>query len=85
MGSKEKYSWEVINFSSRRSLAQFFNGPRSHSPIGTLKPVLGFSTKYTVKDAVLDLKKAFEEKLLTNTFDNEYYYNIKRMNNINLK
>ncbi len=50
-----------------------------------IKSVLGFSTKYTVKDAVLDLKKAFEEKLLTNTFDNEYYYNIKRMNNINLK
>ena len=50
-----------------------------------IKNILGFSTKYTVRDAVLDLQNAFEKKLLTNTFDNEYYYNIKRMNNINLK
>ena len=31
------------------------------------------------------LKKAFEKKLLTNTFDNEIFFNIKTMNNINLK
>ena len=50
-----------------------------------IKDILGFETKYTVKDAILDLKTAFEKKLLTNTFDDEFFFNIKRMNNINLK
>ena len=50
-----------------------------------IKQILGFETKYTVKDAILDLKNAFEKKLLTNTFDDEFFFNIKRMNNINLK
>ena len=49
-----------------------------------IKNVLGFSTKYSVKDAVNDLKKAFEKKLLINTFDDEMYFNIKRMNSIKL-
>ena len=50
-----------------------------------IKEILNFETKYTVKDAVSDLKNAFEKKLLTNTFDNELFFNIKRMNNIKLK
>ena len=50
-----------------------------------IKDILGFETKYTVKDAVLDLKNAFEKKLLTNTFNDEFFFNIKRMNNINLR
>jgi nucleoside-diphosphate-sugar epimerase len=50
-----------------------------------IKQVLGFETKYTVKNAVSDLKIAFEKNILTNTFDNELFFNIKRMNNINLK
>ena len=49
-----------------------------------IKEVIGFETKYTVKDAVQDLKEAFEKKMLTNTFENQFYYNIKRMNNIKL-
>jgi len=50
-----------------------------------IRDILGFETKHTVKDAVLDLKNAFEKKLLTNTFNNEFFFNIKRMNNINLR
>jgi nucleoside-diphosphate-sugar epimerase len=50
-----------------------------------IKKILGFSTKFTIKDAVLDLKKAFEKGLLKDTFDNEMYFNIKRMKNIHLK
>tara|TARA_B110000238_G_scaffold177376_1_gene199220 strand:+ start:5429 stop:6409 length:981 start_codon:yes stop_codon:yes gene_type:complete len=50
-----------------------------------IKDILGFETKYTVKDAVTDLKNAFEKKLLTNTFNDEFFFNIKRMNNINLR
>ena len=50
-----------------------------------IKDILGFDTKHTIKDAVLDLKNAFEKKLLTNTFNDEFFFNIKRMNNINLR
>jgi len=50
-----------------------------------IKKILNFQTKYTVQDAVLDLKSAFEKKFLVNTFNNEFFYNIKRMNNINLR
>lgn len=50
-----------------------------------IENILGFITKRTVKDAVKDLKIAFENKLLTNTFDNELFFNIKRMNSVKLK
>jgi nucleoside-diphosphate-sugar epimerase len=50
-----------------------------------IKDILGFETKYTVKNAVVDLKNAFEKKLLINTFNDEFFYNIKRMNSIKLQ
>lgn len=45
---------------------------------------IGFAPTKTVKDAVNDLKNAFQKKILINTFDNEFFFNIKRMNRINL-
>ncbi len=50
-----------------------------------IKNLIGFETKKTVKDAVLDLKNVFKKKLLINTFEDEMFFNIKRMNNIKLK
>ena len=50
-----------------------------------IKDILGFETKHTVKDAVADLKDAFEKQLLTNTFNDEFFFNIKRMNSIKLQ
>ena len=50
-----------------------------------IEEIIGFKTKRTVRDAVLDLKEAFEKKLLLNTFEDEMYFNIKRMNNLKLK
>jgi nucleoside-diphosphate-sugar epimerase len=46
--------------------------------------ILNFKTQFTVEDAVIDLKKAFEEKKLVNTLENEMYFNIKRMNSYKL-
>ena len=46
---------------------------------------LNFFTQKTIEDAVKDLKNAFENKILTNTLSDEKYFNIKKMNNINLK
>ncbi len=49
-----------------------------------IKKILGFETNFTIADAVLDLKKAFEKNLLPNSFDDEKYFNIKRMQSIKL-
>ena len=46
---------------------------------------LGFTASHTIKDAVADIRKAFDEGLLPNSLDDERYYNIKRMQSLNLK
>ncbi len=50
-----------------------------------MRKELGFQPSHTIEDAVRDLVKAFEEKRLTDPMDNPYYYNIKRMQDIDLK
>lgn len=45
---------------------------------------LGFNTKHTIQDAVKDLCEAFDQNLLPNSLENEMYFNIKRMNNLEL-
>lgn len=49
-----------------------------------LKDVLGFETKHTIRDAVADMVKAFDDGLLPASLDDEKYFNIKRMQSINL-
>jgi nucleoside-diphosphate-sugar epimerase len=46
---------------------------------------LGFKASHTIKDAVSDIKNAFEKGILPNSLDDEMYFNIKRMQSINLK
>ena len=50
-----------------------------------IKQRLKFKFKYKITDAVKDLIKAFNKKLLFNTFENPEYHNIKMMKKINLK
>ena len=50
-----------------------------------IEKILGFKTKKTIEDAIIDLKEAFTSKKLINTLDDEMYFNIKRMNSIKLK
>ena len=47
--------------------------------------VLGFTGSHTIKDAVSDIKTAFEKGLLPNSLEDEMYFNIKRMQSINLQ
>ena len=47
--------------------------------------MLEFSPKYTIKNAIEDLKNAFENKLLPNSLEDEKYFNIKKMQKIKLK
>ena len=50
-----------------------------------IKNKLGFINKYNIKDAILELKTAFENNLFKNSLENEFYFNIKRMKSIDLK
>jgi len=48
------------------------------------KKNLRFYTKYIIANAVMDLKKAFENQLLPNSLNDEKYFNIKRMKSVQL-
>ncbi len=50
-----------------------------------IKKILKFSPKFTIRNAIEDLKKAFEDNKLPNSLTDEKYFNIKRMNSIKIK
>lgn len=50
-----------------------------------IKAALGFEPKYTIEDAVLSLKEAYEKGLIVDPLNNPVYYNIKTMQNAKLK
>ena len=49
-----------------------------------IKKILGFESKFTINDAVNDLKNAFADGFLPNSLHDEKYFNIKRMQSIKL-
>jgi len=49
-----------------------------------MKDILNFKPQFTIKDAVNDLKTAFEEKKLPNSLEDSKYFNIKKMQEIKL-
>ncbi len=49
-----------------------------------IKNVLGFEAQYSIKEAVMDLKNAFDKGLLPDSLNNEMYFNIRRMENIKI-
>jgi len=50
-----------------------------------IKEELGFVPKYTIKDAVVELREAFEAGLLPAAMDDKRYFNIKTMLDLDLK
>ena len=46
---------------------------------------LGFKPRHTIREATEDLKKAFEAGLLPDSLVDERYFNIKRMQSLNLQ
>ena len=50
-----------------------------------IRDVLGFEPRYTIKDAVQSIKKAYENGLIIDGLKNPLYHNIKLMQNVNLK
>ena len=55
-----------------------------HVSSSKIQRELGFTAKYSIKDAVKDLKISFEKGLLEDPVNNEMYVNIKRMQSIEL-
>ena len=49
-----------------------------------IKDELGFEAQHTIREAVEDLKNAFDNGLLPNSLENEMYFNIKRMQSLSL-
>ena len=61
------------------------NDKRSyHVSSRKIKEELGFEAKHTVREAVEDLCEAFDKGQLPESLDNEMYFNIKRMQSLNL-
>jgi hypothetical protein len=47
--------------------------------------VLGFKPKRSVEDAVRDLTRGFRNYLLPESFDDDWYYNVRTMKKIGAK
>ena len=50
-----------------------------------LENELGFKLKYSIEDAVIELKNAFDRGLLKNSLQESKFFNIKKMKEIDLK
>lgn len=50
-----------------------------------IKNEIGFIPEHSIEDAVRDLKKAFEEGLIPDSFEKDNYFNVKLMQNIELQ
>jgi len=49
-----------------------------------IKEELGFEAKHTIREAVEDLRNAFDRGLLPDSLADEKYFNIKRMQSLKL-
>tara|TARA_Y100001970_G_C14259265_1_gene878333 strand:+ start:3371 stop:4366 length:996 start_codon:yes stop_codon:yes gene_type:complete len=50
-----------------------------------VKKELGFKPKYTITDAIESILNAFETNRIKDSFENDIYFNVKRMQNLNVK
>ena len=44
--------------------------------------ILKFKPKFSIEDAIRDLCKAFKDKKIQNSFENDIYFNVKRLKNL---
>ena len=88
----KNYSVKEIAELAKKELGQDIKIVQTHSDDNRsyhissekVKNLLDFKVKFDISDAIKDLRKAFEKKLLINPLENELYFNIKRMKNISL-
>ncbi len=77
---KERYSKEIEIVRTET------NDNRSyHINSDKIKERLNFSPQFTIKEAINSLFDAFEKNKVKNTFENDIYHNVKRMQNLDVK
>jgi nucleoside-diphosphate-sugar epimerase len=69
---------KIIKFPSNDNRSYHISSSKIHD-------LLGFKNNFSIIDAIKDLKFAFENKKIINTFDNINFFNIKKMQSIKLK
>jgi len=55
-----------------------------HISSARIKETLGFAPKRSIRDAIVDMKRAFEKGLLPDSLTDERYFNIRRMQSVQL-
>ena len=50
-----------------------------------IKKILNFQPKHSIEEAVTELCNAFKNKLIPNSFEDDIYFNVKRMKNLKIK
>lgn len=62
------------------------NDKRSyHVSSKKIKEELGFEAQHTIREAIEDLRDAFDQGKLPNSLTDDIYFNVKRMQNINIR
>jgi len=72
----EKEEIEIITTSSNDNRSYHINSDK-------IGKILNFSPKLTIEDAVNDLCKEFKTGKIPNSFDNDNYFNVKKLKKIN--
>ena len=50
-----------------------------------IKTILNFQPNHSIEDAISELCSAFKNNLLPNSFDNDNYFNVKKLQNLRVK
>tara|TARA_B100000029_G_scaffold516039_1_gene626344 strand:- start:2285 stop:3292 length:1008 start_codon:yes stop_codon:yes gene_type:complete len=74
----EKKNIEILKTSSDDNRSYHINSEK-------IEKILGFKPKRSIELAVKDLCKAFKEKKILNSFENDLYFNVNRLKNLNAK
>jgi nucleoside-diphosphate-sugar epimerase len=74
----EKEEIEIITTSSNDNRSYHINSDK-------IGKILNFSPKLTIEDAVNDLCKEFKTGKIPNSFDNDNYFNVKKLKKINAR
>lgn len=77
---------EFDNISNIKILKEESDDKRSyHINSDKIKKILNFSPKNTIEDAIVELCNAFKQNKVPNSFEDDFYFNVKRLQNIQAK
>ena len=76
---------EIVGKDVRLSSVSTDDNRSYHISSRKISETLDFNATHSIREAVYDLVSAFEKNLIPNSLEDERYFNIKRMQTINLK